>query len=432
MLFILARILTVMIAFLIAFYLRQEWLVFYLDGPSKFTGYPKFLAMIIPLYLLMFYWRGIFSKSWSKKTLGRRVSDGVVVHLILLALASMLAFYQQYHLFSRTFLVLFVLCSFVFYTIFELFISSREVRAKKVLTVGNQSFFYSFRSFCKLKSLKFAFMGNRPPLLELDEGNAVKLLQRCEPDEVLICSLTETELKNLKNIIQKSQISIQIKDMTNLSMLFKNDSDFEKYEDYVMQFLLEPHYSEYSERCKRCMDLAILLVSFPIWFPLILVISLYLKLNQERVFFKQSRVGQFGKVFSIIKFCSMKPTRSDKSFVKSDGIDDERLTKYGWLLRRTSIDELPQLWNVLKGEMSLVGPRPELVEIVAENYDSIHWKRSLLKPGLTGLWQICGRRQPIHDHLKYDFFYLKNRGILFDLYILVRTIPAIMKRGEVT
>ena len=81
-----------------------------------------------------------------------------------------------------------------------------------------------------------------------------------------------------------------------------------------------------------------------------------------------------------------------------------------------------------QGRDESVGPRPELIEVVAENYESRHWKRSLIKPGLTGLWQIYGRKQPIHDHLKYDFFYLKTRGILFDLYIIVRTIPAIFKR----
>ncbi len=429
MAFILGRTLSVIIAFLIALYLRQEWLAFYLGGPSKFTGYPKFLVMVIPLFLFMFYWRGVFSKSWSKKTLNCRISEGVLIHLILLALATMIAFYQQYHLFSRTFMILFVFWSFVLYAIFELFISSQKVRARKVLTAGSQCFFDSFKSFCKLRGLKFVFLGGES-LLKMDQDSGVKLLQRCEPDEVLICSLSDTDLEKLKALIERSQISVQIRDMTSLSMLFKNYSDFEKYENYLMQFLFEPHYREYSERGKRFMDLALLFIFFPIWFPLILLVSLALKLTQERIFFRQSRVGQFGKVFSIVKFCSMKPIRADQSFAKSDGFEDKRLTKYGWLLRRTSIDELPQLWNIIKGEMSLVGPRPELVEVVIENYDSRHWKRSLIKPGLTGLWQIYGRKQPIHDHLKYDFFYLKNRGILFDLYILIRTIPAIFRRTE--
>ena len=123
---ILGRILTITIAFLIAYYFRQEWLEIYLDGPSKFTGYPTFLSITLPLFLLMFYWRGVFSRSWSKKTLNSRISEGAIIHLILLAIASMIAFYQQYHLFSRTFLLLFVFLSFIFFGILELFISKGE------------------------------------------------------------------------------------------------------------------------------------------------------------------------------------------------------------------------------------------------------------------------------------------------------------------
>jgi len=105
---------------------------------------------------------------------------------------------------------------------------------------------------------------------------------------------------------------------------------------------------------------------------------------------------------------------------------DQRLRPLGWFLRRTSLDELPQLFNVLKGEMSLVGPRPELLNVVEDEYQRYHWKRILLKPGLTGLWQVHGRKQPIHEHVKYDFFYLKNQGFWLDLWILLRTIPVVL------
>ena len=427
MIAILVRILSVTVAFLIAYYFRQEWLAIYLDGPSKFNGYTGFLINILPLFLFMFYWRGIFSRSWMKKTLNSRISEGVLIHVVLLAVASMIAFYQQFHLFSRSFLLLFIFLSFLFYAIFELLISSETTRARKVITLGKKSFFHSFKSFCRLRDLKFVFM-NAEELLEMNIEAGIKFLQRLEPDEILICGLDEFDLKKLEAFVDQARLSTQIKDMSSISMLFNNDSDFEKYENYIMQFLREPNCLEYSDRGKRLTDLILLIISGPIWIPLILCVAILLKLNQERVFYRQSRVGQFGKVFSIIKFCSMRPDRSDQSFVKSKGVKDTRLTRYGWLLRRTSIDELPQLWNIIKGEMSLVGPRPELIEVVAENYESRHWKRSLIKPGLTGLWQIYGRKQPIHDHLKYDFFYLKNRGILFDLYIIVRTIPAIFKR----
>lgn len=425
---ILGRILSIISAYILAYYLRQEWLALYLGGPSTFVGYSEFLTTIIPLFLTMFYLRGVFAKSWIKKPLESRLGEGVFIHLILLATASMIAFYQQYHLFSRSFLLLFVLLSLLLFMILELIISRKTERAKKIVTVGKQSFFDSFKSFCKLRELKFVFM-NVDKLLELDHVSAFKSLQILDPDEIWICDLSEYELKKLSTLVDSAQVSIQVRDMKSLSMLFYHNSDFEKYENYIMQFLREPNCLEYLDRGKRLTDLVILTMSSPIWLPLIITVSILLRLKQEQVFFRQSRVGQFGKVFSIVKFCSMKPVRADKSFTKSKAINDSRLTKYGWFLRRTSIDELPQLWNVIRGEMTLVGPRPELIEVVTQNYDTKHWKRSLIKPGLTGLWQICGRKQPIHDHLKYDFFYLKNRGLFFDLYIICKTIPAILKRN---
>jgi lipopolysaccharide/colanic/teichoic acid biosynthesis glycosyltransferase len=107
---------------------------------------------------------------------------------------------------------------------------------------------------------------------------------------------------------------------------------------------------------------------------------------------------------------------------------DPRITPYGAWLRVTSIDELPQLWNVLKGEMSLVGPRPEMPFIV-EQYDEWQRRRLTVKPGITGLWQILGRKDlPMHENLQYDFYYIRNRSLALDLSILVRTVGAVLSR----
>ncbi len=122
MIAILVRILSVTIAFLIAYYFRQEWLAIYLDGPSKFNGYAGFLLNILPMFLFMFYWRGVFSKSWTKKTLNSRISEGVLIHVVLVAIASMIAFYQQFHLFSRSFYALYI-SEFLFYAISSNYLS---------------------------------------------------------------------------------------------------------------------------------------------------------------------------------------------------------------------------------------------------------------------------------------------------------------------
>jgi lipopolysaccharide/colanic/teichoic acid biosynthesis glycosyltransferase len=107
---------------------------------------------------------------------------------------------------------------------------------------------------------------------------------------------------------------------------------------------------------------------------------------------------------------------------------DDRITPYGCWLRGTSIDELPQLWNVLKGDMSLVGPRPEM-PFIAETYDDWQRRRLSVKPGITGLWQILGRKDlPMHENLQYDFYYIRNRSLSLDLSILLRTVGAVLSR----
>ena len=106
---------------------------------------------------------------------------------------------------------------------------------------------------------------------------------------------------------------------------------------------------------------------------------------------------------------------------------DSRITKVGRWLRRTSLDELPQLFNVFRGDMSLVGPRPEMPFIV-ETYSLLERQRLLAKPGITGVWQISAvRGEPIHANIEYDLFYLENRSILLDLAIIVKTILSVIR-----
>ena len=143
--------------------------------------------------------------------------------------------------------------------------------------------------------------------------------------------------------------------------------------------------------------------------------------------FRQARVGRGGRHFTLYKLRTM-GSDSEPYAVAPRGRDDERVTAYGAWLRRTSIDELPQLWNVLRGEMSLVGPRPEMPFIV-ESYDEWQRRRTTVKPGITGLWQILGRKDlPMHENLQYDFYYIRNRSFGLDLSILMRTVAAVLSR----
>ena len=110
---------------------------------------------------------------------------------------------------------------------------------------------------------------------------------------------------------------------------------------------------------------------------------------------------------------------------KPESFDDDRITWLGRFLRRTSLDELPQLLNVVKGEMSLVGPRPEQTFLV-EQYESWQRERLSVLPGMTGWWQVNGRKQPMQEYVEEDLYYVRNRSLLLDLQILLRTIQAVI------
>ncbi len=175
---------------------------------------------------------------------------------------------------------------------------------------------------------------------------------------------------------------------------------------------------------KRCIDAAgalfLLGVTMPLWFLLMAIP----KNSRNKILFSQTRAGYLGKPFTMWKFKTMREDASDNSPIK---LNDSRVTLLGRFLRRWSMDELPQIINVLKGEMSLVGPRPELLSIAA-NYEPWQKRRFDAKPGITGLWQVLGRKDlPLIDNIQYDLYYVSHPSILLDLVILLKTIPAVIR-----
>ena len=152
------------------------------------------------------------------------------------------------------------------------------------------------------------------------------------------------------------------------------------------------------------------------------IIALAIKTDSKGpVFFRQKRVGIDGKLFDIFKFRSM-TTETDPYSINPTDQSDTRITKVGRFLRKTSMDELPQFINVLKGDMSLVGPRPEMPFIV-EQYNEIQKERLNVLPGITGLWQLSGdRARAIHENMDYDLYYIRNKSFFLDIAILIETL----------
>ena len=186
---------------------------------------------------------------------------------------------------------------------------------------------------------------------------------------------------------------------------------------------------------KRGVDLAVAAAGLVILSPLLLAVALAIRVGQgPSVLFRQVRVGLHGRRFTVVKFRTMvvdAEDRYDEVARLSDTrgaafkmTDDPRITPIGRFLRRTSIDELPQLWNVLRGEMSLVGPRPAPPREV-EGYDMWHRRRLSMKPGITGLWQVTARgSNDFDDRAELDLSYIDRWTLWLDVKILLRTIPA--------
>jgi exopolysaccharide biosynthesis polyprenyl glycosylphosphotransferase len=202
--------------------------------------------------------------------------------------------------------------------------------------------------------------------------------------------------------------------------------------------LRESTLTEPQRAFKRFFDVVASALLLVLLAPVIGLIALAIKLESPGpVFFSQERIGQHGRRFRMIKFRSMYADaeqrwrevarRDAEGRLLHKNSDDPRVTRVGRKLRRTSMDELPQLFNVLRGEMSLVGPRPEMPYVAAE-YEPWQWQRFRVPPGMTGWWQVNGRSDwPMHLHTDDDLYYIQNYSFWLDLRILLKTVGVVFR-----
>jgi exopolysaccharide biosynthesis polyprenyl glycosylphosphotransferase len=194
------------------------------------------------------------------------------------------------------------------------------------------------------------------------------------------------------------------------------------------QYIMHPKFRAVAPASKRAVDIAVSLVAAIATAPLMLISALLIRMDGGPVFFKQQRIGEAGRQLTLYKLRTMKVADPDAQWAAPD---DPRVTRVGRLLRKTHLDELPQLYNILRGEMSLVGPRPEQPEFVQQLEEVLpfYQRRHLLKPGLTGWAQVrCGYAGSDIGSawkLSHDLYYLKHRSMAFDLAILGETFRTV-------
>jgi exopolysaccharide biosynthesis polyprenyl glycosylphosphotransferase len=269
-------------------------------------------------------------------------------------------------------------------------------------------------------------VANRPVLGTIDSLRAIA--RERGVGEVFIADPSLGHTRMLSLVLDCEDLGLTFRVVTNLFEVLTAGTPVDLIGDLPLVRLGREQVPGAYAPLKRAFDFTGALAGIVITFPLVVWCALRtMQTSPGPPFIAHERVGQHGRVFRMYKFRTMN-IGVDRYAVAPADADDARITRYGRWLRGTSIDELPQLLNVLKGEMSLVGPRPEMPFIV-KSYDDWQRRRLSVKPGITGLWQILGRKDlPMHENLQYDFFYIRNRSFSLDLSIVLRTIGAVLSR----
>ncbi len=418
--------------------------------------YPTFIYFIFPLI-----WVGVLATF--------SIYDGkkffkLVDELSMMTIASLVAavsqagiLYLTYRDFSRALFLMIVGVSFLLCVIWRLFARLVFRLRKETLSLAHNLLVVGSGSELQKieKSIRKNLTGTITGVQVLD----LKTLKSFESETPQSCPLTITHLRTLvseKHItdvvisFQRSAsnwieaISSHLEDMSlgvwvalDFYDLSLSEARVENLAGLPLLDLRAPALDDYSRIIKRTFDLVVGTLALIIISPLMLLIVLAILVSDGwPVFFRQERVGENGQLFKMIKFRTMvrdaEKLRSQVEKTDENGNilhktrDDVRVTRLGKFLRRLSLDELPQFFNVIAGDMSIVGPRPELPYLV-ENYQ--HWQRRRLTvpPGITGWWQVNGRSDRVmHLHTEDDIYYVENYSIWLDLQIIIRTAWAVI------
>jgi sugar transferase (PEP-CTERM system associated) len=260
---------------------------------------------------------------------------------------------------------------------------------------------------------------------------------RQQVDEIVVGVEDRRGNLMIEELLECRQLGIAITDLTTF---------FEREAGRVQLQLTHPSWLVYSggfnatptrRFTKRSFDLVASLCVLLLTWPLMLLVALAIMVESgpgQPVFYRQERVGARGRTFHLIKFRSMRTDAERDGVARWASENDDRVTAVGRFIRKVRLDELPQLWNVLKGEMSLIGPRPERPQFVADLATKISYYnlRHSLKPGLAGWAQLRypygASEEDAEEKLKYDLYYVKNHNLLFDLLILVQTVEVVLFR----
>lgn len=269
--------------------------------------------------------------------------------------------------------------------------------------------------------------------------DAIESIVRRRHIEELVVALPGSMHRDILNIAHRCQaLDIRLRVVPDLFEVVMIRPSLSEIDDIPLIGLRDPVITGYQSLVKRVFDFCVALFCLILAAPLFVVIAILVRLDSRGpIFFRQVRVGENGRPFSMYKFRSMVPDAEKRlsELVRIEELanpvfkirNDPRVTRVGRILRRTSLDELPQLLNVLKGDMSMVGPRPEELQVV-KHYKLWHRKRLSIKPGITGPMQVSGRGElPLDERIGMELMYISRYSILEDVKYLLKTVPAVCR-----
>ena len=397
--------------------------------PGKFQPYFYMAIILTPVVLIVFYIFELFEQEIIKNhiLLIEKTIEGATLSYFLLIF---IAYFLRIFSIPRTVVViswaLWIPMEYYSKIFWERFLSKK---LERIILIGKEKEVASFINKIKLSPKRYEIENIYQGIKDIPD--IIQDIEKSNIDAIVIVSPINYR-EFIERFLSISKKKIQINLVPSLYEIKISRPDFTVMGDIPLIEITRTNPSFWYDEVKRVVDFLFSILFIIITFPLYIVIPLVIKLNSKgSVIFKQKRVGKDKKEFTIYKFRTM--YENAHTFGLATEKNDPRITSIGKVLRRFHIDELPQLFNVLKGDMSIIGPRPEWKELDNKyGYQklSFYEERFLVKPGITGLAQVYGSGG-LETHpeikLKYDLMYVHNRSITLDLQIVLMTLNKLLK-----
>lgn len=426
-----------------------SWSTFFSKIPVL-DNYVLLIGIIFAIYTAMLYQKGMFK--WTRDI---RVFDDTVIAIKAVTISFLIAlgfvfFLKTSVIYSRVLILILAVAMVLIFLICRIMrqylhtILHRTQRYNKnVLIIGAGKVGMDIRNHI-MNNTSARFIGFLDDYKEGDQiiGKNSDIEHLISHHKVQDIYITIPSEKNMINdlITKVRKYDVQIKIIPELFELVMSSISVDQAYDYPCIEIVKTPLRGLNLFLKRSADLLLSFIGIVMISPILLLVAIMIKLDSPGpIFIHQKRIGKNGATFYMHKFRSMVNNAEElkhqlERFNESDGPafkikNDPRITRIGKFIRKYSIDELPQLFNVLKGEMSLIGPRPPLPNEV-ELYNDTQWRRLDIRPGITGLWQVSGRSDISFDEwVKLDLYYIEKWSVSLELKILFKTVPVVL-RGE--